>query len=316
MSNLRHLRQSTLTYFSAQYAPLIKAAYTCPIYKNLPAAGENNRALLRLKNDPVQISAMRFFYFLLYTSLLTGCLLPDTQKKSTDSTISQLSGLYSGTTDFYPSAGVATEGIVTLLLFVEDTAYLLRTDEAYVGTYTQDGLGGIKLTMTPYTYGNADTTNNVYSGTAAANAVAQEFTAVLTSGQGLVASYTSTLGAGYLDLSLDTDRAGSVTLAAIEGSWKSTDQVQDINANGRFLNYNTADSCQTDGQLISNGALYDLNMTRINCVDMAGDAEGLGFLLGTGELNYVARSSNNLLWMQFDPDVLTNASSTTTTTSP
>lgn len=257
---------------------------------------------------------MRIFYLLLCSGLLTGCLLPDTQKKSTDSTISQLSGLYSGTTDFYPNTGVATEGIVTLLLFVEDTVYLLRTDEAYVGTYTQDGLGGIQLTMTPYTYGNADTTNNVYSGSAPANAVAQEFTAVLTSGQGLVASYTSTLGSGYLDLTLDTDRAGSVTLAAIEGSWKTTDQVQDINASGRFLNYNTADSCQTDGQLTSNGALYDLSLTRINCVDMAGDAEGLGFLLGTGELNYVARSSNNLLWMQFDPDVLTNASSTTTTT--
>lgn len=283
---------------------------------NVLTTGVNGTVLLRLMDDHVQILTMRILYFVLFTFLLSGCLLPDSQKKGagTSTSISQLSGLYAGTTDFYPTSGAATEGIITLVLFVEDTVYLLRTDEAYVGTYAQDGLGGITLTMTPYTYSNADTDNNVYNGSAAANATAQEFTAVLTSNNGLVASYTSNTGSGYVDLTLDTDRASSVTLAGIEGSWKSTDQVQDINASGRFLNYNTADSCQTDGQLLTNGALFDLDLTRINCVDMAGDAEGLAFLLGTGELNYVARSSNNLLWMQFDPDVLTNTSTTTTTT--
>ncbi|MCP5326800.1 MAG: hypothetical protein H7A09_10820 [Oceanospirillaceae bacterium] len=251
---------------------------------------------------------MRYLFLVLLFGLISACQLPDTKKSGTSSgdSVSLLSGLYSGTTDFYPTSGAATEGITTLLLFVGDTAYLLRTDEAYVGTYSQDGLGGITLTMTPYTYSETDTDNNVYIGAAAANASAQEITAVLASNNTLVASYTATAGSGYITLTLDTDRASSVSLSVIEGSWKTTDQVQTINAQGRFLNYNTLNSCQTDGQLSVNGDLFNLSMNRINCTAFTGASEGLGFLMGTGELNYVARSSNKLLWMQFAPDVLTN----------
>lgn len=247
---------------------------------------------------------MRHLYFVFLIGLLCACQLPNTKKSGTSSgeNVTLLSGLYSGTTDFYPTSGAAIEGITTLLLFVGDTAYLLRSDEAYVGTYSQDGLGGITLTMTPYTYSETDTDNNVYIGAAAANASAQEITAVLASNNTLVASYTASAGSG----SLDSDRASSVSLSAIEGSWKSTDQVQTINAQGRFLNYNTLDSCQTNGELSLNGDLFDLNISRINCTAFTGASEGLGFLTGTGELNYVARSSNNLLWMQFEADVLTN----------
>lgn len=266
--------------------------------------------LLRFRYEAAQTFNMRYALILIFSALLCACQLPDAKKSGTGTSnnISQLSGLYTGSTDFYPTGGTPTEGIVTLLLFVGDTAYLLRTDEAYVGTYAQDGLGGITLTLTPYTYTEADTDNNVYSGAAAANATALEVTAVLASNNTLVASYTATAGAGYMTLSLDAERASSVSKSLLTGSWKTTDQVQTINAQGRFLNYNTLDSCQSNGELSVNGDLFDLTLTRINCTTFTGSAEGLAFLMGSGELNYVARSSNKLLWMQFEADVLVNSS--------
>jgi hypothetical protein len=216
----------------------------------------------------------------------------------------QLKGLWLGDTE---EQGV-TEALATSLIFFEEQVFILREDEAHVGTYTVLANDSAMLNTTIYSYGTPDTDNNFYVGTRSSNRI--EVDALFATEQSLFINFDGSARSGSATLTLDAGRVTDMSVTRVRGTWKTTDSILYINDEGGLQGSNSATGCQWKGKLQSlNADFLKLSIERKLCNEfnqaVDSPADGFAFIDGEGNLHFIAEQPNEFLWMQFTPDATT-----------
>lgn len=216
----------------------------------------------------------------------------------------QLTGLWLGSTQ---EQGV-TEALTTSVLFFEDQVFVLREDEAHVGTYTILENDSALLDTTVYSYGTPDTENNFYVGTRGSDRI--EVDALFASADVLFLNFDGSSRSGSATLTLDTGLVTNISLTRVRGTWGTTDSVLYINDEGGIQGSNSATGCQWKGTLSSLSSNFlKLSIERNLCdeFNQAADSptDGFAFIDGEGSLHFIAEQPNEFLWMQFTSDTTT-----------
>ena len=239
--------------------------------------------------------------------LLSACGSEDDSSAGAGSSALNYSGLWTGITEENVTA--ITE-IPTYLLFDAETLYLLREDEAQIGTYELDDNGLLSIDVDIYSYATPDTDNNFYIGVD--SALNLTLSALIVTDEDMVINYNNATRAGRSTLTLDSGQTKSITQADVAGGWKTTDSTMQISSVGRFSGWNADTSCQWEGRLTPlSSTLLRLNIKRENCTEFNingnQSAEGLAFIDGESILHFIALDGNDFLWMQFSEEGATAA---------
>ena len=223
-----------------------------------------------------------------------------------------LTGLWIGVTEENTGTSTTPTEWVTYVLFDQDVVYVLREDEALLGTYTIEDNDLSTFTMDVYPYANPDTDNEFYVGTDDTNDLV--LSALQATSSKYVINYNNATRAGRIDVNLDTAQVTDLSINTVIGTWETDDSSMEISADGGFSGWNSATSCQWEGNLSAlSSTLLRLQIQRENCLEFNVNgvnlAEGLAFIDGNGEMHFLATNATDILWMQF-----TATTSTTTTT--
>lgn len=212
-----------------------------------------------------------------------------------------LNGLWLGETQ---EQGV-TEALTTSVLFFENKVFILREDEAHLGTYSILENDNALLDTTVYSYSAPDLDNNFYVGTRTSNRI--EVDALFASTQLLFLNFDGASRSGSATLNLDTGRSSNMSLTRVRGTWTTTDSILYINDAGGIQGSNSATGCQWKGKLSTfNDDFLTLSIERKLCPEFnqAVDVPTGGFALidGEGSLHFIAEQPNEVLWMKFAPE--------------
>ncbi len=242
-----------------------------------------------------------------------GALDEDSDSSTTGSTPvgATLKGLWMGET----TEQGASAAIVTQVLFYQDRIFILRDDEALIGTYVIEPSGSANMDTEIYTYSAPDTTNEFYVGTRTANRIALD--ALFATDRDLFMNFDGASRSGSITLTLDTGRITNMDLTRVRGQWGTQDSVLYINDEGGLIG--SALGCQWKGQLNPmNGDFLALKIERKLCdaFNQAADSpvDGFAFIDGESNLHFIAEQPNEILWMQFQAATTTPVTDTTDTT--
>lgn len=245
------------------------------------------------------MAVAKFLLISLYVFIL-GCGALDSSSGGDD----ELTGLWLGETQ---EQGV-TEALTTSVLFFEEQVFILREDEAHIGSYEILESDSAMLDTTIYSYASPNTENNFYIGARTSNRI--EVDALFASEQSLFLNFDGSSRSGSATLALDTGRITSMNLTRVRGTWKTTDSILYVNDEGGFQGSNSATGCQWKGQLSElDDEFLKLSIERKLCaefnqpVDLPTD--GFALIDGEGSLHFIAEQPNEFLWMKFAPDTTT-----------
>ena len=250
--------------------------------------------------------------------LLTACGGGSSSSSETNEPeVIVLSGLWIGITEENTTTSTTPTEFDTYLLFDEDLFYVLREDEALLGTYAIEDNELSTFDMDVYPYANPDTDNEFYVGTDDTNNLT--LSALQATSSKYVINYNNATRAGRIDVDLDTAQVSGITVATVVGEWDTTDATMVVNADGGYSGWNSDTSCQWEGNVTElNNTLLRLQIQRENCLEFnvngANIAEGLAFVDGNGELHFLATNASDLLWMQFTASTTTATPTTDTET--
>lgn len=241
--------------------------------------------------------------------LIIGCGALDDSGSSDDSestSAMKLIGLWIGSSEEQGS----TAEIDTQVLFLDETVFVLRDDEAHIGTYMVSSNGSATFETDLYTYNAPDTDNQFYTGSR--NNTQFDMDALFATSSDLFINYESTARSGSITLALDNAREDNLTLNRISGQWDTADAIMYINDEGGLQGSNSATGCQWKGNLSTiKNDLLALRIERKLCPDfnqtVGSPVDGFALIDGEGVLHFIAQQPNQFLWMRFD-------SATTTTT--
>ena len=251
---------------------------------------------------------------------LVGCLPEDSSGGGSSTTtddngIPVLDGLWVGTTDETQasSSSATAEELAAHLFFMDTQVYLLRENQALSGTYVQDGLGGVILELNVFEYAEPDTDNLFFVGTDSNSTLT--INALLATDVNLVGSYANNQRDGEVNVTLDEDRDRDVQLKDLIGTWTTTDSETYFNSEGRFLGYDTSNSCRWEGRVIpQTSQILSLTIQRENCDEFNDDATGIAITDGEGTLHFMSERDREFLWMRFTPPTATTTDTSTDTT--
>lgn len=240
---------------------------------------------------------------LLLILLLAGCGSDEGGSSNSEPGAISLTGLWSGTTQENATGAAVSVEFETLILFQANTVYLLRQDEAQIGSYVLEDNNLSTWTMDIYPYTNPDTTNFFFVGTD--NNTNLTLSALMAN-QSLVINYNETTRAGRATVVLDELQEQKITVAKVTGSWKSPDAEMIVSTDGGFSGWNAATSCQWNGFFSAQSdSLLLVNIERENCTEFNQTtdvpAQGLAFIDGLGVLHFLVTENSDVLWMRFDP---------------
>lgn len=213
----------------------------------------------------------------------------------------QLEGLWLGETQ---EQGV-TEALTTTVLFYENQVFILREDEAHLGTYNILENDNALLDTTVYSYSSPDLDNNFYVGTRTSNRI--EVDALFASTQLLFLNFDGASRSGSATLNLDTGRSSNMSLTRVRGTWTTPDSILYINDAGGIQGSNGATGCQWKGKLSTlNDDFLKLSIERNLCPEFNQPVDvptgGFALIDGEGSLHFIAEQPNEFLWMKFSPD--------------
>ena len=213
----------------------------------------------------------------------------------------QLEGLWLGETN---EQGV-TEALTTSVLFFKSQVFILREDEAHIGTYTVLENDSAILDTSVYSYSAPDLDNNFFVGTRSSSRI--EVDTLFASSQRLFLNFDGDSRSGSATLDLDTGRITSMSFTRVRGTWTTADSILYINDAGGIQGSNSATGCQWKGKLSTlNDDFLKLSIERNLCPEFnqAVDVPADGFALidGEGSLHFIAEQPNEFLWMKFSPD--------------
>lgn len=238
---------------------------------------------------------------------LSACGSEDSAAPATGASAITFNGLWTGITEENITAIIE---VPTFLLFDQDTVYILREDEAQIGTYEVAENGLIDLDTDVYSYANPDTDNNFFIGVDSTQNLT--LSALIVTEEDMVINYNTATRAGRSTLALDTGQTASITTSTVAGAWKTTNSTMQISSAGIFSGWDANTSCQWEGRLSSlNSTLLRLNIERENCTEFningTQNAEGIAFIDGDSILHFLALDNNDFLWMQFTEEGTTAA---------
>lgn len=255
------------------------------------------------------------FLFLIAFLTCSGCGALDEDSNSSSegavSTTATLKGLWVGETE--EQGGSAA--IETQVLFYQDRIFILRDDEAQIGTYTVQSSGSAHMDTEIYTYSAPDTSNEFYVGTRTSNRIALD--ALFATDRDLFMNFDGASRSGSITLALDAGRITNMDLTRVRGQWDTQDSVLYINDEGGLIG--SALGCQWKGQLNPmNGDFLALKIERKLCdaFNQPTDSpvDGFAFIDGESNLHFIAEQPNEVLWMQFQATTTTPTTDTTDTT--
>lgn len=252
---------------------------------------------------------------ILILGLVSGCG-GDSDSGTSSSSSSELSGLWIGTTsENVGGAAIPTE-IPTFVLFHTDLVFVLREDEAQLGTYTIENNDLSTFQMDTYPYATPDTDNQFYVGTDDSNDLV--LSALRATSSNFVINYNTATRAGRVDVDLDSSQVSGIGISDVLGEWTTTDATMIISSDGGFSGWNSATSCQWEGNVSSlSDTLLALQIQRENCTEFningVNFADGFAFIDGTGALHFLATNASDILWMQFAASTSSTATETTPT---
>lgn len=238
-------------------------------------------------------------YFLIAVfACITGCGALD---GSSSSGPTELKGLWLGETEEQD----VTEALTTTVIFFKEQVFVLREDEAHIGTYEALDNNSALLDTTIFTYAAPDTDNNFYVGTRSSNRI--EVDALFATEQSLFINFDGNGRSGSAILELDTGRINSMTLKRVRGTWKTTDSILYINDAGGLQGSNSATGCQWKGKLTTlSDSFLKLSIERKLCASfnqsVDSPTDGFALIDGEGNLHFVAEQPNEFMWMRFEPD--------------
>lgn len=265
------------------------------------------------------ITFNKIISFIVCIAFLSACGGDDSSSSEAAPEAVILSGLWIGITEENTTASSTPTEFDTYLLFDQDLVYVLREDEALLGTYEIENNELSTFTMDVYPYANPDVDNEFYVGTDDTNDLVLSALQATTSKY--VINYNNASRAGRIDVDLDTAQVSSITVSSVVGEWDTTDSTMVINTDGGFSGWNSATSCQWEGNVsVLNSTLLRLQIQRENCLEFNVNgvnlAEGLAFVDGNGELHFLATNASDLLWMQFSAVAATATPTTETEAAP
>lgn len=238
-------------------------------------------------------------YFLI--TVIACCTACGALDGSSSSGPTKLTGLWLGETEEQD----VTAALTTTVVFFEEQVFVLREDEAHIGTYEALENNSALLDTTIYSYAEPDTTNNFFVGARSSNRI--EVDALFATEQNLFINFDGNGRSGSATLALDTGRITSMSLKRVRGTWKTTDSIMYINDAGGLQGSDSATGCQWKGKLRTlSGDFLTLSIERKLCdsfnqpVDLP--TEGFAFIDGEGDLHFIAEQPNEFLWMKFEPD--------------
>jgi len=257
----------------------------------------------------VKLSLISFFLFCL--TITTGCGSDDST--SSPAVTVTLTGLWQG--EIEETAGSTASTLPVFILFYDDVVYVLREDEAQVGTFTIETNELSTWDMDLHPYANPDTDNQFYVGTD--DNTNLTLSALLATPTRMVVNYFDSNRAGRIDVTLDAEQVNPLTLASLVGDWESSSSSMVINDDGGFSGWNADTSCQWEGILLPlSPGFLQLNIQRENCTEFnigaPSFATGLVFRDGNESLHFLTQDAADVLWMQFAK--VTTAVETPTTT--
>ncbi|NVK37913.1 MAG: hypothetical protein HWE18_08315 [Gammaproteobacteria bacterium] len=253
-------------------------------------------------------------FILLACMTCSGCgALDESSDSSSDDAApvgATLKGLWIGETE---EQG-ATATIETQVLFYQDRIFILRDDEALIGTYVVEPSGGASMDTEIYTYNTPDTDNEFYVGSRSANRI--ELDALFATDRDLFMNFDGASRSGSITLLLDTGRVSNLDLSRVRGQWGTQDSVLYINDEGGFIG--SALGCQWKGQLNPmNADFLALKIERKLCdafnQPIDSPVDGFAFIDGESNLHFIAEQPNEVLWMQFQAETATTTDTTDTT---
>ena len=127
-----------------------------------------------------------------------------------------LTGLWIGVTEENTGTSTTPTEWVTYVLFDQDVVYVLREDEALLGTYTIEDNDLSTFTMDVYPYANPDTDNEFYVGTDDTNDLL--LSALQATSSKYVINYNNATRAGRIDVNLDTAQVTDLSINTVIGT--------------------------------------------------------------------------------------------------
>ncbi|MFT6153931.1 MAG: hypothetical protein ACJAYK_001519 [Crocinitomicaceae bacterium] len=241
--------------------------------------------------------------------ILTGC---GSEDQGSDASSKKASGLWFGTTT-ETAAGIDND-LSTYLLFYEEDVYILREDEAQIGSYEVEENGHVAMDTQVFTFTDPDTDNNFYVGSRSTEQIIVD--SLFATNTTLFANYENNTRFGSMELTLDTAQEDNLSFSRVAGTWGTTDSVLYINDEGGFIGNGT--DCQWDGDLTSaSGSFATLSISRqgIGCgiftPSETSQAEGIAFIDGEGLLHFLSLYNNIFLWQRFTSQNITVPADTT-----
>jgi hypothetical protein len=228
--------------------------------------------------------------------LLSGC----GSESGGSSAAGEATGLWIGTTTETVSA-TETE-LATFLLFHKEDVYILREDEAQIGSYEVEDNGHVAMNTQVFSYDIPDTDNNFYVGDRGSSQITLD--SLFATETTIFANYEGSGRSGSLDLELDTAQEDSLSFNRVTGTWGTTDSVLYINDEGGIIGNGT--DCQWNGDVSRPvGSFMTLNIWRQG--DGCGNftppetspAEGIALIDGEGTLHFLSLYNNVFLWQRF-----------------
>lgn len=247
---------------------------------------------------------MKYWFWIMALFVLSGCgALDDSDDDGDDTIVSTsetLEGLWIGKTSEYAADATTATEFDTVVMFNEQTVYILRADEAQIGTYEIIGNGASDWSIELYPYANPDTTNNFFVGVR--NNERFLVDALFSTETRLVLNYDNIARNGTVVLDQDLAQESSIDLARVQGEWTTTDSVMYVNQEGGFQG--SIQGCQWEGNFArKTNLLLALTMVRRNCDEFNPSsnrpAEGLATIDGEGNLHLMVQQDNSFLWMKF-----------------
>jgi hypothetical protein len=251
----------------------------------------------------------KWITWLSLAGLLTACG-SESDSETTGVSNPEFSGLWVGVTEENLGAAASPTEIPTFVLFHNDLVFLLREDEAQVGTYLIEDNDLSTFEMDVYPYASPDTDNKFYVGTDDSNNLT--LSALKATPTQFVINYNNTTRAGRIDVDLDNNQVSGIGINNVQGEWTTTDASMIVSSDGGFSGWNSATSCQWEGNLSAlTDTLLALQIQRENCTEFnitgTNFAEGMALIDGTGALHFLATNASDILWMQFTSTAQTPA---------
>jgi len=248
------------------------------------------------------MKAAPIIYLIVGLTLLSACgALDDSGGGDASTAEGLLKGLWIGETQ---EQGVS-EALTSFVLFVEEKVFVLREDEAQIGSYEVKENGSAVLDTTIYSYATPDIENQFYVGSRTSNRFTMD--ALFATSESLFINFDGAGRSGNITTTLDSARVTNLDLSRTRGTWSTTDSIMYINDEGGLQGTNSATGCQWKGRLSTlSSDFLKLDIERKLCAEFNQSAgnptSGFALIDGEGTLHFIAEEGNDFMWMQFESD--------------